>query len=598
MKFKRYRHLLVLFALLLLCAVVLTLGGCQEKASDKNTADTTQQESEAADISTDIVLASDGSSAFTVWIAEEHHSEGTVRDAVDKLVREIEKKTGAELRVRKDILATDEERKAPAILIGDTAFSESEELLLKNKDRAIFYVNNKIVLRAPDKEAVIELVQMLLTRVIEPQTAEDRTLYFSVEKDSYLESGSYRIGSVLCCGVELIQYRIVIPANANVNERVLANSLRNHLLNSYGFAFEIVSDTEPEATYEILIGDTARTTQTADNGCFLVFAKDGKLEITAADMRGYEGLYEYVKKTLFKAGRATNYEYTDGYRVSKKTENSLSNGTLFADTSYGDIRVMFYNIYSGSNNNATPAVRIPYQKEILATYQPDVFGLQEYKAARHGELASYALQLGYVEVPNERGNANWTPMFYQKDRLTLLRSGHLLYSGTDDATKGVTWAVFVDTTTGKLLAVFNTHMMYNRNGADLTEIRVSNARELTELIASIQSQYPDVTVVMGGDLNSKTDSTPHGVLRSAKLVSAHGKASHKNDNSGHHAYPLYDTALQMFIEWNTVTPGYANAIDHVYVSSNAKVKSFAFLVHYYTLWASDHMPMLVEIDLK
>ena len=544
-----------------------------------------------------IVLASDGTSDFTVWIAEDLHSDGTLRDAVDELVKAIEEKTGAVIRVRKDVRATEEERRQPAILIGNTVFDESAELLLKNADSSIAYINNKIMLCAPDAKATAELVRSFVSRTVEPQTAEDKTLYFSAERDGYLSIGSYSIDSVLCCDVELINYRIVIPADADVNERTLANHLRRHLSTYYGYDFEIGSDAE-KTEYEILIGDTVRSTQEVQEGYFAIKAQNGKLEIMACDMRGYEGLYEYVKKTLFKAGHEKDHVYEDGYSVTEKTENTLEDGTVFADTSYGDIRVMFYNIYSGSINNATPAVRIPFQKEILSTYLPDVFGLQEYKVARHGDLISYAKQLGYTEVPTARGDANCTPMFYRQDRLLLVKSGHLLYSGTDDATKGVTWAVFYDVSSNRSFAVFNTHMMYNRDGADLTAIRVENAKEMVELIASIQQQYPNVTIVMGGDLNSKIGSAPHAVLQSAGLSTAYTKARNKNTNSGHHSYPLYDTALGLFTEWKDVSSSYSNAIDHVYVSSNAQVKSFAFLVHYYTLWASDHMPVLVEIDLK
>ena len=49
---------------------------------------------------------------------------------------------------------------------------------------------------------------------------------------------------------------------------------------------------------------------------------------------------------------------------------------------------------------------------------------------------------------------NYTPLFYNKDRLKVIDSGYHLYSdGANDKSKSITWAVFEDISNGKRFAV-------------------------------------------------------------------------------------------------------------------------------------------------
>ena len=77
--------------LLLLMLLGVLLCACRGNAPDGNETESVfESEEETAD--QPIVLASNGSSDFTIWIAEDIHSNGTLRDAVDDLV---EKQTNA-----------------------------------------------------------------------------------------------------------------------------------------------------------------------------------------------------------------------------------------------------------------------------------------------------------------------------------------------------------------------------------------------------------------------------------------------------------------------------------------------------------------------
>jgi len=54
----------------------------------------------------------------------------------------------------------------------------------------------------------------------------------------------------------------------------------------------------------------------------------------------------------------------------------------------------------------------------------------------------------------------------------------------------------------------------------------------------------------------------------------------------------------VYTQWNRVEDKpYLQSIDHVYVTPNTNVKTFYVASDLYCRWTSDHMPLLIEIDL-
>lgn len=547
----------------------------------------------------DVVIASDGKTDFTVWLAQEFYSDGEIKDQIEMIRSGIKNLTGATLNVKSDRSAGDADLKKPGILIGATSFAETQamETELRTKDFRIGYCGNKILVYATSQAGCINAIAYFYNHVVIGQKVTDKTLLFTTDH-IYSSHYKYGIDSIVCCDTELSEYRIVIPENATVNENLLANGLRYYLYENYGYDFEIVSDAEPATDYEILIGNTARSNQTADDDRFTVSAKDQTLQLLADGMLAYEALSDYIENTFLVSGSQKTYTVPNGFSYTASAETSLTDGTLFANESLGDIRILFYNVYGYSGTCGEATVRQPLQKEIVDSYHPDVLGCQEYSAAYHASFTSMLKSLGYSEVETTAGTSNYTPMFYNAERLDVVRSGYFLYSGPNDVnSKSVTWAVFCEKESGKQFAVFNTHFMYNQSGIDGNAARVSNAYEMLELIEKVQADDPNISVVMGGDLNSKVNSDPHGVLRSEGLKAAWDRAETKNDSSGHHDYATYDRSWGIYTDWKEISTTHTSAIDHVYVSENTSVKSYAVLSNLYALWTSDHMPVLVEIDL-
>ena len=397
----------------------------------------------------------------------------------------------------------------------------------------------------------------------------------------------------------LSKFRIVIPKDATVNESTFAYALRYHLKKVYQCSLDVVSDSDTVTENEILVGGTSCTADKAENFGFAVSARGGKLHLVATDMRGYQAMYSYVVNTLFAD---TESSIEDGFEYTAKAPSELNDGTVFATESYGDMRIMFYNIYGGRSQSGGQAVRFPLQREIVATYAPTVLGLQETTQGYHEGFTPMLEELGYTTIDGYDDGINHTLLYYKADRVTLLDSGFLLYSGANNAnSKSLTWGVFEDRATTKKFAVINTHFMWSDPAlaeGEANRTRVSNARELIGVKNAILEKYPNIPVIMGGDLNCKVHEEPHGILKNGGMVSVWEKATVKNDSGGRKGYSTYDAEEKTFTASPKVWGFYTDSIDHAYATPNTNVKTYCSLADLYCQWTSDHMPVVVEFDLN
>lgn len=371
------------------------------------------------------------------------------------------------------------------------------------------------------------------------------------------------------------QYRIVCPQNPTVHEALFSKLLQYYLHSHYDCDLEIVKDTEESAEYEILIGNTNRTTSHPENGTFSFLVEEKKLQLHATDMQSYEALYHYTTQSL----------------LSRKKE---------AMTCTVNIRCMFYNVYGWTAQCGPVSERQKLQIELIKTYMPDFLAFQEY--SKHYRSFDHILkELGYDKVRATEAVENYTPLFYKQERLKVIDSGYLLYTGPNDVnSKSATWAVFELIETHERFIAISTHLMYNQPGIDANAARISNATELLSLIVGLRGveAYKGLPLIIGGDFNCDTASDPISMLKENGLRLAWDTAEIKNNIKGIHDYVSYDKNLETYSSWSIRPGGYAGSIDHVFVSEHIAVKKFFTLTDMYALISSDHMPELVEINLN
>lgn len=558
-----------------------------------------------AEVELPLVIASNGKTDYSIWYAEELGAYEDVMQAVGRIQEVIADKTGVSISCSSDINYKENEQQQPAILIGRTAFDESQDLdalYLKEKEYYVGISGNKILIYSPDPHKSVQAINYFVNEVLKLQKAADKKLVFSEEKIKHAKA-TYGIDNIACLGAQLADYRLVIPRDAHINELFLARNIRYYLLTQYGHYLELAEDSTPQTEYEILIGDTERTTVSAQGSQFTVSAGEGKLQLIAADMLGYQALYDYVVDKLLAVDNNKECVIPEGFSYTAEAHQKLDDGTSFASEKLGDVRIIFYNVWSWEKNENGEALRQKLQVEMINTYQPDVIGLQEYSSTYHEKVTPMLDLIGYEAVPISTEHNNWTPLFYRADRLDVTDCGYILFKDNDSAkSKGAAWAVFQVKGTEKQFIAINTHLMYNASGIDANAARVANAQEIVALAEELRSEeaYKNLPVIAGGDLNSNVHADPMKTLNDGGLQDAWNIAQVKNDNRGNHETATYLDEYETYYGWTYPSGDYRSiySLDHICVTEEAVVGGFGTLLDIYALISSDHVPELVDILLN
>ncbi len=121
------------------------------------------------------------------------------------------------------------------------------------KDYQIVIKDQEVNLAVGGKLGYIEAAKAFAALLSQPVSLDNY--------DSGLKQYTWEWATV--AGVSLSQYKIVYPQNAGNEVQASAQALRDALFNVSGYNVEIISDTNAETTYEILIGHTNREASTA-----------------------------------------------------------------------------------------------------------------------------------------------------------------------------------------------------------------------------------------------------------------------------------------------------------------------------------------------
>lgn len=548
------------------------------------------QNAEGEKGSEELIIAQDGKSDFSIRISHYFYvMYPKIKESAATIAEYIKNSTGATVTVYDDAQFDSSKNDEPSILIGRTLHpASSKPSPMKIDEWHIGGSDNKIVICADFEEGALAALKHFLFYVITPQTKDgSKTIVFN---DTYAKTNkcNYGIDSILCLGKELSEYRIVIAKTATMRERLIAYSLREHLISKYGYPLMVVTDSMPKEEHEILVGNTKRTNVSPEKDSFLICAEGKTLSICADGMLGYEGLMKYLCEELFKPGEAESYVIGEGASYVGSLETKLENGTYFATNRDGDVRFMTYNVYCGKESGAIEN-RQELQEEIIKAYSPDVLAVQEFNRKYDPTFTSFLSGLGYAKA----GEGS-TVLFYKSDSLKLEVSDTLVYSQGNDSSKAVTWAL-LKTGSGKRFIAMLTHLAWNDPELDdPAAIRLSQAGELISLTNSLISRY-GVPVILGGDFNCRLDTEPLLLLTSLSV--AQKEAQTKNDNGGHHSYAQLDEAKNIY-STPVPTRSYDKSIDHIFVTGDITVKTFGTLFNDYCVWASDHSPMLTEISFQ
>lgn len=266
---------------------------------------------------------------------------------------------------------------------------------------------------------------------------------------------------------------------------------------------------------------------------------------------------------------------------------------IFAQ-SLPEVRVMTYNIRY--KNTIDSVNGWDYRKDNVAAlikyHQADIVGLQEATLEQINDLEKRMPEYKWYGVPRVSGkNGEYTPIFYRKDRYSLLESGSFWYSETPHVKESkswdamypriASWSKFRDKRTGVEFFFFNTHLDHRGEIA-----RQQSAKILRHEIDSIAADSP---VIVTGDFNSQPSSVAYkNMIENDRLEDA------LNRTLTPHYGPV--NSAGGFLVSNK--PIWAR-IDYIFVNKKVRVLQHATITdqqegRYY----SDHLPVLAVIDMK
>ncbi len=238
-------------------------------------------------------------------------------------------------------------------------------------------------------------------------------------------------------------------------------------------------------------------------------------------------------------------------------------------------------------------------KKLLDYYRFDIWGSQE----TFLHQIEYIIPSGYgfVGVGRDDGatKGEFSPIFYNKEKLEVLNSGTFWISETPEKVsfgwgakyrRICTWGEFKDKKSGKVFFFFNTHLDH----------KVAKAQEegVKLIVGKIEEITKDKPFILTGDFNIKLgDDKLAPIVNSSKFQHARdvSKTVPYGASGTYHAYSGVSKAF----------------IDYIFTSKNIKVLKYVILTDRIGAqpcdepkigkrqdvdYASDHFPIVTEIE--
>ena len=467
------------------------------------------------------------------------------------------------------------------ILIGNCDRYETDEVQasLGINDWAVRAVKNKIVVYGHNKKTLQAAIDYFLTEAIEKtEDAEGKTVI------TYLHDYTYSAGEEMLFTEEapISSYTVVYGDEAN---RVSAEKLAKSLSSFTGATIAAVSDATAETPYEILFGKTNRNPSAYNKVSEMMYLV--KAEGTKLMIGGSSELAMSVCATAFLEAYVPDRCYTDlinfavGYSKESVAYASKEDKDLYGDA---DLRIMSWNLLCELWDDKVP-VEIRDEKVAAAIlhYAPDVVGLQEMTPAWYNALDSFLLSdYAFVTRKNQYGNDNYSTLYYNKKTVKVVTSGVVNYTkGNSKLLRLVTWALFERLSDGARFIVTSTHWDTSKTESNIT----AQAEEMADLVKRLHSTY-SVPVFCTGDYNRNESTAQYdSFVKLSGFVDTRYTAKTVNREGA-----TYHGTLG-------VAPSGSGAIDHIFVSNDAKVLFFNLLVDQTVLDASDHVPIYIDVKL-
>ena len=543
------------------------LAGCRTKPADVPGTDTgTEEPTTAVTDSGEILLERQKETPYVIIVGKNADEQET--EAANRLYKAFRQYLQLSLPVRIDLIQESSGfvESPYEILVGDTSRAESEAWgkNMRAGDYRIRKAGTKLVIIGASPESTGKAVDAFVDRFLKSANGTLRI----TDADAVSVTGDYPVPSFTVDGTELCEMTVAWSGKGRLNE-LSAELLATALTECYGYAAKALPAYQAGNGRRLRAVTVAELPELAgllgDNAAVLT-AADGNPVLLARDAASLTG----AMRTLAAALRTTG-------------SLSLESGRTALRMNPGDtMSVLSFNLYGGADyDNRKNAVL-----NVIATYLPDTFGIQEGKDAWVNFFAS-ALSEYYAQVGLGNQEDGYTETFnhiyYRKDRFNLIEGGTIWLSDNiheagsklpeSKRVRIATYALLEDRESGKRLLHVNTHL---DNQSALAREKQLNI--VMRLISSF-----DAPCVLTGDFNSVPGSSVYAMATSV-MTDARVNAAERD------TAPTYNGLGSS-----------SHILDYCFFSQN-RFELLRYRVHdklyQGNIYPSDHNAILVEYRIR
>ena len=307
-----------------------------------------------------------------------------------------------------------------------------------------------------------------------------------------------------------------------------------------------------------------------------------------------EGTVRFLKPENGKVSGKTNTGSVVGYNQLGLVLGCESSATVVNTATAYDTTVMSFNIRCG--DDASPnsiSERTPRVKTYLATYSPDIIGLQEvtpaWKTVLSSALSGYSSEFVY----RGSSSAEAAPLYWKSSKFNALEQGTFWLSETPDKISygwGATYyrtcsyAVLQPKNTDIIILAYNTHLDHQSAQAQIEGIKLVKSRIDTMETKYRNKGYTEIYTFVTGDFNA-TPSSEAGSYLSKTMVEARNAAVSLGTPLNQNTYSAYNASP-------------TTLIDYIFVSRNTDVKTYKVTLDKYNgNAASDHYGLYGTVRL-